>query len=192
MSLEHWQPQLEARAPNHMHLPSCSDIGRFPTASAEHVLGHVESIDAVRLRQLRFMLPLPVLSRTRPLHRSGLRHQRSTKDALLTRARITNLGLLLLSGVTVLSLLVNLSHYFSAPSYYPQSLLHGTVPADVLSTIQRDAALSDIDHLIMVPGHAIWRGTDIQRRLDDDEWILEPYQRGGGRVAAFYRHIEAG
>lgn len=141
---------------------------------------------------VRFMLPLPVSSRTRPLLRSGLRHHRSTKDALLTRARITNLGLLLLSGVTVLSLLFNLSYYFSTPAFHPQSLYHGAPPADILSTIQRHEALSEIDHLIMVPGHAIWRGTDIRRRLDDDEWILEPYQRGGGRVAAFYQHIETG
>ena len=157
------------------------------------VCGRVRSITDVRLRQLvRPMLPLPVSSRTHPLLRSGLRHQRSTKDVLLTRARITNLGLLLLSGVTILSLLFNLSYYFSTSSYYPQSLLHGIPPRDILSTIQRHEALSDIDHLIMVPGHAIWRGTDIRRRLDDDEWILEPYQRGGGRVAAFYQHIEAG
>ena len=41
----------------------------------------------------------------------------------------------------------------------------------------------------MVPGHAIWKGTTLEARLDEDQWILEPYQHGGGRVAAFFKHI---
>jgi len=108
------------------------------------------------------------------------------------RARVTNLGLLLLSGVTVLSLFFNLRYYFSSPRGISQQLLHHPLPSDISSTIHRHDALSTIDHLIMVPGHAIWKGSDVKRRLDDEEWILEPYQRGGGRVAAFYQHIAAG
>ncbi|KAH9839441.1 uncharacterized protein C8Q71DRAFT_749535 [Rhodofomes roseus] len=138
------------------------------------------------------MLPLPISSsRKRQLSRHGLRHPRSTKDVLLTRARVTNLGLVLLSSVTVLSLLFNLSYHFSSPDYL-QLPPGRSPPSDILSTIQRHDALSTIDHLIMVPGHAVWKGTDVTRRLDDEEWILEPYQRGGGRVAAFYQHIAAG
>ncbi|KZT72146.1 hypothetical protein DAEQUDRAFT_749578 [Daedalea quercina L-15889] len=139
------------------------------------------------------MLPLPISSsRKRRLSRSGLRHRRSVKDALLTRARITNLGLSLLTCVAVLSLLFNLSYHLSSPTNSTYQSLHRPLPFDILSTIQRHDVLSTIDHLIMVPGHAIWKGTDVRRRLDEEEWILEPYQRGGGRVDAFYRHIAAG
>ncbi|KAL1747074.1 hypothetical protein HDZ31DRAFT_80770 [Schizophyllum fasciatum] len=38
----------------------------------------------------------------------------------------------------------------------------------------------------MVPGHSIWKGTD------PDQWVLEPYQRAGNRIAALIKHIEIG
>ncbi|KAH9858594.1 hypothetical protein C2E23DRAFT_799272, partial [Lenzites betulinus] len=41
----------------------------------------------------------------------------------------------------------------------------------------------------MVPGHAIWKGASLDARFDEDQWVLEPYQRGGGRIAAFFKHI---
>ncbi|CAA7259181.1 unnamed protein product [Cyclocybe aegerita] len=39
----------------------------------------------------------------------------------------------------------------------------------------------------MVPCHAIWKGSDSW--LNEDDWILESYQKGPGRVKAFYEHI---
>ncbi|OBZ67023.1 Uncharacterized protein C57A10.07 [Grifola frondosa] len=78
---------------------------------------------------------------------------------------------------------------FLVAQYWPPS---PRPPLGILATIERHDALSAIDHLIIVPGHAIWKGSSIAQRLDDDEWILEPYQRGGARVAAFFKHILAG
>jgi len=52
--------------------------------------------------------------------------------------------------------------------------------------------MAPLHHLIIVPGHAIWKGSDPQKRTQDSEWILESYQKGGGRVQAFYDHIAAG
>lgn len=49
-----------------------------------------------------------------------------------------------------------------------------------------------LNHLIIVPGHAIWKGGDPRLRLDNDQWLLEPYQKSGRRVAAFFAHIERG
>jgi len=139
------------------------------------------------------MLPLPVsLSGRRRFSPRGLRSHRSAKDVLLTRARITNLGLLLLAGFTVLSLLLNLSYYFTSASSLSKQLPYYRRPSSILATIHRDESLSAVDHLVIVPGHAIWKGTDAAKRLSDDEWILEPYQRGGGRVSAFYNHIASG
>ncbi|CCM05685.1 uncharacterized protein FIBRA_07916 [Fibroporia radiculosa] len=113
-------------------------------------------------------------------------------DALLTRARITNLGLLLLAALTAFSLLLNFKHYFFTNAISPGLHPHYIRPSGILATLQRDASLANIDHLIIVPGHAIWRGIDPARRLEDDEWILEPYQRGGGRTSAFFGHIASG
>ena len=34
-------------------------------------------------------------------------------------------------------------------------------------------------------------GSRAEEGLDEDRWVLEPYQRGGGRVAALVKHIAA-
>jgi hypothetical protein len=59
-------------------------------------------------------------------------------------------------------------------------------------TISRRPDIQALDHLVVVPGHAVWLGPLSNSRLDDDEWILETFQRGGGSVAAFISHIERG
>jgi len=43
-----------------------------------------------------------------------------------------------------------------------------------------------------VPGHAIWKGADPEKRTQDSEWILEPYQKGSGRTRVFWEHIVTG
>ena len=138
------------------------------------------------------MLPLPASLATRT--HSKPRHYRSTRDVLLTRARVTNLGFLLLAGFAALSFLLNVWHYFTDPSAYNGHEEAGTyaAPRSIWETLQRDKSLEEIDHLIMVPGHAIWKGTSVEERLDEEQWVLEPYQRGGGRVAAFFGHIVGG
>ncbi|KAI8975848.1 hypothetical protein BD414DRAFT_467549 [Trametes punicea] len=148
------------------------------------------------------MLPLPVsLSSTSARrdylrrHSGGSRHYRSTRDILLTRARVTNLGFLLLATFAALSFLLNLAWYFSSSDkyslyQYAREELYAP-PRAIWDTISRGSVLEDIDHLIMVPGHAIWKGTSLEARFDEDQWVFEPYQRGGGRIAAFIKHIFA-
>ncbi|KAL1942133.1 hypothetical protein VTO73DRAFT_6663 [Trametes versicolor] len=141
------------------------------------------------------MLPLPVtLSASRRdhsrRHPGGSRHYRSTRDILLTRARVTNLGFFILAAFAAVSFLVNLAWYFSEPADYAHE---GTykAPRAIWETLPRERGLAELDHLIMVPGHAIWKGTNLEARFDEDQWVLEPYQRGGGRIAAFFKHIAA-
>ena len=99
----------------------------------------------------------------------------------------------LLAAFAALSFLLNLLWYFSDSDGH--AYLHDgpyAAPRGIWETIARNRALEAVDHLIMVPGHAIWKGSDVEARLDEDQWILEPYQHGGGRVSAFFRHIVAG
>lgn len=58
-------------------------------------------------------------------------------------------------------------------------------------TIQRDPRMEKLDHMVMVPGHAIWIGHDPTRVEDDEDWVLEPMQKGGS-VRTFIRHLEEG
>ncbi|KAI0633746.1 hypothetical protein C8Q77DRAFT_1157910 [Trametes polyzona] len=149
------------------------------------------------------MLPLPAtfssvrrdsLSSFRRQH-GGLRHHRSTRDVLLTRARVTNLGLLLLAAFAATSFLVNLAWYLSSghDSAARWHALEGpySPPRAVWDTLKRDRTLEELDHLIVVPGHAIWKGSSLEERFEEDRWVLEPYQRGGGRIEAFFKHIVA-
>ena len=135
------------------------------------------------------MLPTPVSYHTR---RGSLPHSnRPLRDVLLARARVTNLGLCLLAGVVSLSLLVNLSYYFSSgPTTY---LVSGTrLPHAILATVDHDSQLRSLDHLVMVPGHAIWTGSKPGRVLEEENWLLEPYQATRGRIEAFYNHVVRG
>ena len=141
-------------------------------------------------------LPIPVsFSGTRRPYRfranSRSRPNLSKLDVLLTRARVTNLGLLLLASFAALSFLVNL-RYFLFFSPEPHGFPHVHAPYSILETIRRDKSLLGLNHLVMVPGHAIWEGSNSEDILDEDKWILETYQKGGGRVAAFVKHIETG
>ncbi|EPQ57642.1 hypothetical protein GLOTRDRAFT_115482 [Gloeophyllum trabeum ATCC 11539] len=141
------------------------------------------------------MLPAPVsLVKRGGFRRSSNASRRRLTDDLLLRARITNLGLLLLSAVTAVSLLYNLSYVFATRHASITELnIHGSLgPWSIADTIQRDAGIQKLSHLIIVPGHAIWKGSDPTRVLDEEDWILEPYQRGGGRVGAFLQHIKGG
>ncbi|KAG7449592.1 uncharacterized protein BT62DRAFT_962968 [Guyanagaster necrorhizus] len=136
------------------------------------------------------MLPTPVSFSRRPFRRNGgslNKPRRRIFDSLLTRARVTNLAVLLLATFSAISFLVNISLYFSASSS-PDSFF----PHSIISTIVRHRALANLNHLVIVPGHAIWKGADSTSRLDMDDWVLEPYQREGNRIETFYRHIARG
>ncbi|KAG5351867.1 hypothetical protein C0989_004690 [Termitomyces sp. Mn162] len=135
------------------------------------------------------MLPSPVtFARRGTYRRYTATSPRSlySFDFLLSRARVTNLGFLLLLFVAALSLLSNL--YFLHSTRYQE---HAN-PSALLSAITRDPSVRRLSHLIIVPGHAIWKGINPELRLHEDQWVLEPYQMGSGRVSAFFAHILRG
>lgn len=51
--------------------------------------------------------------------------------------------------------------------------------------------MKSLNHLVMVPGHAIWIGNDVDKVEDDKEWVLEGMQKGGS-VRTFMKHLEMG
>ncbi|RDB24818.1 Uncharacterized protein C57A10.07 [Hypsizygus marmoreus] len=136
------------------------------------------------------MLPSPVsFTKRRLFHRNATPSHRKLNllDVLLSRARVTNLGLLVLASLAVVSLLCNL--FYLLPTSKDQYHGHSS---GLISTIAHSASTHGLTHLIVVPGHAIWKGVDPELRLREDQWILEPYQRGVGRVSAFFAHILRG
>jgi hypothetical protein len=51
--------------------------------------------------------------------------------------------------------------------------------------------LSSLEHLVIVPGHAVWRGRTKEEAVEDQNWVLEEMQRGGS-VQTFIKHIMKG
>ncbi|KAF7984264.1 hypothetical protein HWV62_16108 [Athelia sp. TMB] len=134
-------------------------------------------------------LPTPASSKQRRVFRRSNIPVSQTRalDILFARARVTNLGFLALAIFAILSFIYNLSYHFS----YAQGQW-GVRPESIFQTLPHYAKNLGLDHLIIVPGHSIWTGTDPSLKLDEDQWLLEPYQKGGGRIDAFVSHIARG
>ncbi|ORY26865.1 hypothetical protein BCR39DRAFT_539840 [Naematelia encephala] len=164
------------------------------------------------------MLPLPNSSSSSRPNKSRMFFPSSTSPhpsysstthqiitTLRSRTRLTNLAVSLLLLLLTTSLLLNLNTLLLRPSTYhpgrrkwegwednatPQQLDSG-IPLSIETTIERDPRFEELDHLIMVPGHAIWIGNDPERLEEDDQWILEGIQ-GGGSVKTYVKHIREG
>lgn len=165
------------------------------------------------------MLPLPNASRkgrSSPYFTAGAAHHHlsSSQQILATlrsRTRLTNLAATLLVLALSGSLLLNLNFVFFSPRSprhspgYPYSYTAGSgwddaaspeqlespIPLSIETTLERDPRYAELEHLIMVPGHAIWLGHDANNVEEDDDWILEPMQKGGS-VKTYVKHIERG
>lgn len=145
-------------------------------------------------------LPLPSSSRSRP--RTYFPSNPSSQTSILThlrsRTRLTNLAVALIILLTISSISLNASYYLS-PSPQSQtryktnsnSRTGNDRPASIEETIDRDPRMKSLNHLVMVPGHAIWIGNDVDKVEDDKEWVLEGMQKGGS-VRTFMKHLEMG
>ncbi|KAE8208685.1 hypothetical protein CF327_g7041 [Tilletia walkeri] len=126
------------------------------------------------------------------------------RDRLAARSRVTNLGVVLLMGLLSLSVLINLRsmyvlhktrttfHGIPPPGFGSWESFHGLSPESLrITAADPVAGTEDINHLVLVVGHAVWAGCDFAGKESDTNWILESYQRGGS-VRTYWKHIERG
>jgi len=148
------------------------------------------------------MLPPPVSSGTRK-NFSRLISRRTLTDTLLSRSRFTNCAVTLLMIFTSFSLYQNLRFWLSSNPIFSQPGLcrASTTPSDQRYSTKFGSSwwatvthpnMENLEHLVIVPGHAIWIGNDPGQRLDESQWALEPYQKGRARLEALYQHIQRG
>ena len=125
---------------------------------------------------------------------------KSIFERLRTRARLTNLAVGLILSTLSLSVFLNLRHWSAGglglstsldPTVRFSSPRKATSVGSIENTIERTPEMAGLSHLVMVAGHAIWKGSDPEARGNDSEWVLTPIQRGGS-VNTFFKHIEAG
>ncbi|KAI9510926.1 hypothetical protein F5148DRAFT_1010229 [Russula earlei] len=130
------------------------------------------------------LLPAPVTFQRRGL--VSLSHSpRSLPKILRAPARLTNFSALLLIALASCSVLLHLRLYFQNHNVPP--------PRSVLDTLpERPPSVSDLDHLVIVPGHAIWIGALAQDAEVEDSWLLASYQRARRRPSIFRAHIARG
>jgi hypothetical protein len=136
------------------------------------------------------MLPAPVSFQ----RRGGIFNHppRSLSKLLRAPARLTNLGALLLSSLLTFSLLLNFRFFhLDSPSIKNAAppLLRDSI---VEALPERRLSASGLDHLVIVPGHAIWIGAREEEAEVEDSWLLASYQKGRRRPTVFRAHISRG
>lgn len=139
------------------------------------------------------MLPTYNPSFRRPKYRS-LSQQTpvgSLRDRLLSRSRATNLAVLIFSLILGISLISNLRYLFLLSRVKSTQGFVDT-PQLIADTISYNYSLSHLDHLIIVAGHAIWKGGAPANHKEDSEWVLDVAQTSRGNPEAFYAHIAKG
>lgn len=125
----------------------------------------------------------------------------SIRERLSARSRVTNLGILLLMGVACVSILLNLRLLITTRGKYSRipppgfglwETFHGLTPQMLKENLPDPYPGSDkLNHLVIVAGHAVWAGSRFQDRENDENWVLEEYQRGGS-IKTYWKHIERG
>ncbi|KAH9954912.1 hypothetical protein BGW80DRAFT_1397374 [Lactifluus volemus] len=130
------------------------------------------------------MLPTPIsFQRQRGL--SFNQRPRSFAKFLRGPARLTNLSALVLLTLLAVSLFVNFRHHYQSP-------IQNVALRSIIETLPSRPSSSVLNHLVIVPGHAIWIGARADDAEDEDSWLLAPYQRGRGRPSIFRAHISLG
>ncbi|CDZ98230.1 Uncharacterized conserved protein [Phaffia rhodozyma] len=130
-------------------------------------------------------------------------------NILRSRTRVTNLAMVILLSVLGLSLFGNMRTWAGkvegdgvvwekdsdgtigrSTGGKGKGLRIGSVKS-IEDTMSKSDGFGGLDHLIVVAGHAIWTGSDPELRDQDDQWLLDPIQRGGRTVRAILEHIKA-
>jgi hypothetical protein len=137
------------------------------------------------------MLPTPVSFQ----RRGGiLNHSpRSLSKLLRAPARLTNLGALFLSSLLTFSLFLNFRFfYLDSPTIQNAAAAAPLLRSIVEALPEPRPSASGLDHLVIVPGHAIWIGSHDEEAEQEDSWLLASYQKGRRRPTVFRTHISRG
>jgi hypothetical protein len=135
-----------------------------------------------------------------PTYNSNARHSKyrslsqqtpvgSLRERLLSRSRITNLAVVIFGSILGISLISNLRYAFLLSR---STQRFATTPLLITDTVTYNNSISELDHLIVVAGHAIWKGGAPAEYKKDSEWVLDVAQAGRGNPDAFYAHIVKG
>jgi hypothetical protein len=147
------------------------------------------------------MLPAPVSFQRRGGGILNLNHSPrslSLSKRLRGPARLTNLGALLLSSLLTFSLLLNFRLFLYRDSYSSPTVQNAAAApllrsiVDALPERRLSSSAPGLDHLVIVPGHAIWIGARGEDAEVEDSWLLASYQKGRRRPTVFRSHISRG
>jgi hypothetical protein len=99
------------------------------------------------------------------------------------------LSALALALVLAFSVLLNLRSFYRSSS---SAIWDGSARSIVDTFPPRAVASPGLDHLVVVPGHAIWVGMSAEEAEDEDAWLLLSMQKGRGSPSLLRAHIARG
>ncbi|KAM0754283.1 hypothetical protein T439DRAFT_332632 [Meredithblackwellia eburnea MCA 4105] len=177
---------MTAHSPPLLPFPTTTPTATTSTSTSSSA----RTADRDRRPSLSSRRPSPSRHHHHPHHHN--QHQGTYAQFLTQRARTTNLAVLILVFISTVSLLVNLRVWLGEDVFVrpeERGLGKGRVPQSIKGTLRAPGReLGALRHLVMVPGHAIFLGCSASQALQDESWILEPFQKGGS-VKTFIRHI---
>lgn len=129
---------------------------------------------------------------------------------LKARSRVTNLAVVIICSIASVSLALNVYVllFRSSSAYYDYDSAPSTplsFSRDVSSAV--DQSIRELSHLIVVPGHGIWKGSCTSSArgegligpegkvvMDAEEWLVGPEvpSNKSANVEAYYQHIVRG
>lgn len=101
-------------------------------------------------------------------------------------------GLKTLTGSLTLILIFATMFYFIRINSESTDTITGTLRNLLPSTVTASSPskLEHASHLVIVPGHGIWKGTG--DGLDDSDWYMSKFQQGPSISHTFLKHIQTG
>ncbi|WFD00423.1 hypothetical protein MYAM1_003172 [Malassezia yamatoensis] len=120
----------------------------------------------------------------------------SIQSRLAARSRVTNLGVVMMTFALVVSLMLNMRHT-TRIVHVPVAQSSGVECPERFGNVRSVLPVLPgygkvkLTHLVMVAGHAVWKGDPSASITDENNWFLEEYQRNGS-VNTFLQHIETG
>jgi hypothetical protein len=111
--------------------------------------------------------------------------------------RLIPLAILCVLGIEsyrFLALPSSASQSFSSEDFPlpPPIIPGGSTPQEVLDEkFDSGPPLTEVTHLVLVACHGIWTG-GASKGEQEEEWVLESFQKGKGVQDSFLRHIEEG
>ncbi len=162
-------------------------------ANATHA-ARARAFSAYRFGTVEDVETLPMYRSVRDDHdEENGKYRASATTRALRRARLAIGQGERLGWLALLALIFVGRTVFDGKEYHVPSVMR-VMPVMRRSVVERKmlAQVAGVDELVVVPGHAVYYGSNFLEAKDESNWALEPHQLLEGEAKAFMEHMERG